>query len=726
MNTSAKSIFLAVALGLATICTGEPALDTPANTETQSIELAKVLYEHRDGILAFQLFSKLAEQGDIEATAWLGRCFFNGVGAPVDHARAFQCFAKAAEAGNAWGMNGLAVCYKNGFGTTKDMQASFQWFERAAQADLPVAVLNLAIGYTYGTGEFHNDKKAEEYYRRAIALDAPDAKGRYGIFLYVNGRPKEAIPYMRQARNNSLCASFLSECYANGRGTDVDLNEALNWAEQAARLDPRCEQDAGELLFGMAVEEKALHKETDKYLLFLRRAADYGHGEAQMMYARHLQSKNDPDQALRYLEKAANQGVHTAELEAGKLHHSRENSYSAIQYLLRAVQHPATEAEAAAYLAIIYRDEQDDMPRSHHWALRGCELGNTFCMNEIALWELFSPKSTNPMLGAALLMESFYDGNENAKNIVKAEWPKLYDDIRSAADKGNGDALLALGLLGAAEAKDHPNFGVGMALLEKAVKAGNGRAAWYLGRILCEGRKVKQDRAKGLDWYRKGAELGDLDCARDVVMLLYYGDDFQKTPLEEVKQAMERCLTLGNKSVAFEYGELMEFKAKNVEEAKRLYQIAINQEDSRAWRALARLTQKENAEEAMTMLKIACSLRDGWAALEMADRKNDAGEPRQAFIALQNAWQWGNENCAIAAMNRLALCHLYGFGCPVNVELGLRVADNSYQRGSADICAVLGGLYEEGKLVARDQARARKYYEEGAKRGSEECKKKLK
>jgi len=74
---------------------------------------------------------------------------------------------------------------------------------------------------------------------------------------------------------------------------------------------------------------------------------------------------------------------------------------------------------------------------------------------------------------------------------------------------------------------------------------------------------------------------------------------------------------------------------------------------------------------------------------------------------------------------QLALCLLKGTGCVVNVNMALKMAEEAFKNGEAESCSLLGNIYREGKIVPKNAAKAKQYFEEGVKRGDIESRKAL-
>ena len=103
----------------------EPVATQPVQTEAdikkettdKDLALAKFMFENKNDAKAFEMFLKYATEGNTEAEAWLGRCYMNGIGTPVNYDKAFEYFSKAAAKNHPYGINGLGVCKQYGYGT---------------------------------------------------------------------------------------------------------------------------------------------------------------------------------------------------------------------------------------------------------------------------------------------------------------------------------------------------------------------------------------------------------------------------------------------------------------------------------------------------------------------------------------------------------------------------------------------------------------------------------
>ncbi|KAG9289248.1 hypothetical protein G9A89_007493, partial [Geosiphon pyriformis] len=192
---------------------------------------------------AFGLYSKAAEAGNIAAQTNLGFCYANGKGTKRNEEKAlnsiqkqqrreiqmhntilrfekaFELYSKAAEAGDLDAQYALALCYEYGLGTTKNVEKAFGLYSKAAEAGNTNTQYNLALCYANGKGTKRNEEKAFELY--SIAAEAGDLDAQYAI-----ARSAEA--------GNIAAQTNLGFCYANGKGTKRNEEKAFGLYSKAA------------------------------------------------------------------------------------------------------------------------------------------------------------------------------------------------------------------------------------------------------------------------------------------------------------------------------------------------------------------------------------------------------------------------------------------------------------------------------------------------------------
>lgn len=106
-----------------------------------------------------------------------------------------------------------------------------QWRTAAAKGD-PDAMFNLGQAYKLGRGVPVDTWKAQDYYRQAAEKGHDVAADNYGLALFQNGKPREAIPYLEKAsdRGDARAQYILGTMLFNG----IDIKK--DWVRAYALL----------------------------------------------------------------------------------------------------------------------------------------------------------------------------------------------------------------------------------------------------------------------------------------------------------------------------------------------------------------------------------------------------------------------------------------------------------------------------------------------------------
>jgi TPR repeat protein len=170
-------------------------------------------YAQRDYVLASELLTPLAEQGNAVAQLKLGIIFSRGKVNSPDHVAALRWFTKAAENGQVEAQFELGRIYRDGLGTRVDGKFAAYWLERAAEKNAPDAIN--ALGELY-------------LGHRDVPQDFAVARSWF----------------LRGAQiGNSTSMYNLGILYARGQGVAQDDIEAFKWLELAADMGIGEERD---------------------------------------------------------------------------------------------------------------------------------------------------------------------------------------------------------------------------------------------------------------------------------------------------------------------------------------------------------------------------------------------------------------------------------------------------------------------------------------------------
>ena len=264
----------------------------------------------------------LAEQGDAEAQAALGRLYGTGTGAEQDYVEALRWFRRAAAQGVADAEYALGVWYVDGRGGLEpdDMEA-LRWFRRAAAQRVADAQNVLGYWYLNGRGGLEqSDEDAVRWFREAADQDLPGAQVQLGL------------------------------AYEMGRGVEPDDVEALRWFRRAAtqrdverplrwfRSDLITVADGREHLERVANRRSMgtgrwYDAEGEQRI---RITAEQGAAKAQYqlgdMYRRGVGLKRNYAEALHWYREAAEQGLADGYYGLGLLAHGRGDLEEALRW----------------------------------------------------------------------------------------------------------------------------------------------------------------------------------------------------------------------------------------------------------------------------------------------------------------------------------------------------------------------------------------------------------
>ena len=235
---------------------------------------------------AIVFYSSAADAGFVPACRNAARLILETGSAP---AKAREYLLAAAMQNDSEAMAQLAFCMENGIGSegSEDMAEIKRLYEQAAAAGNPAALLRLGEMLLEGAETTPPDpEKAFEYFTQASESGHPAAALRLGI------------------------------CYANGQGTEKNIQKAAEYFLIAARADIREAQFNLACLF---FKGDGLPKDDSAAFYWFRRAAGNGDIRAcrQTAYCcfNGIGTKRDDAEGIKWLTEAAARG----DTEAKKL-----------------------------------------------------------------------------------------------------------------------------------------------------------------------------------------------------------------------------------------------------------------------------------------------------------------------------------------------------------------------------------------------------------------------
>ena len=182
----------------------EAPISAPAPSSTGTIDEAKRALAGGHFVVAAAIFTRLAEEGNADAQAYIGYLYHKGKGVEADLGKAVDWYRRAAAKGNRDAQYNLALAYAFGEGVAQDDAEAVMWYRRAAEQGSAIAQYSLGVSYALGEGVSQDNVEAVKWYR--AAADQGYAAAQYNL------------GYM----------------YRSGRAGVRDLNEAIKWYRLAA------------------------------------------------------------------------------------------------------------------------------------------------------------------------------------------------------------------------------------------------------------------------------------------------------------------------------------------------------------------------------------------------------------------------------------------------------------------------------------------------------------
>jgi TPR repeat protein len=275
---------------------------------------------------------------------------------------------KKAESGDASAAFALGNAYENGNGARKNMKLAVTWYQKAAEKGDRKAENSLGVLYWFGEGVDRDRKQAVEWYKKAARHGYANAMFNLGA-AYYNG---DGVP-------SNDTASFAWFLLAAEAGSDSGKQAAQRATEEHS---PRGIADAYVAIAEMYDKGVDLPADSQRAATWYRKAAEKGHGEAQLTLAARAMKESHYDEALKWFELASKNGRSGGTYGLGYLYEHgmgvKENSNAAIKYYRdatlggnRAALHALTEMHIAG------KGKKDDREEVFVWNLNLARKGHT-------------------------------------------------------------------------------------------------------------------------------------------------------------------------------------------------------------------------------------------------------------------------------------------------------------------------------------------------------------
>lgn len=209
----------------------------------------------QDAEKAINLFEEVIQSGGGRENfgyTEIAEIYMYGYGVPVDYVKAFRYAKIAAEDGNSTAKIILADMYKNGYGMPQNLEKAFLLFKEVADSsDNVIAFREVAKALFIGKGIVQDVPEGCRYLLKCYKKNPDDKWANYMLGQFyqmgVQKNGEEIIPVDAEAAvkcfmkvGDGSALTKLGEMYEEGKGVPVNMNEAVKYyelAEQKGDLD---------------------------------------------------------------------------------------------------------------------------------------------------------------------------------------------------------------------------------------------------------------------------------------------------------------------------------------------------------------------------------------------------------------------------------------------------------------------------------------------------------
>lgn len=226
---------------------------------------------------AFANLVKAHNKGNVDATYWVGECYFSGWGVEIDEKKGFDLIQSAANKGQKDACYVMGVVYCNGlesqhlsiksnlnrgmewlkiasnknhpeaqwllgdlYYVNADKETAFAWYSKSASLNSSMGVKRVGVRLMDGDGVSRDVALAIEYLKKAKEMGCDGMDLVLGKAYYWNSDFDQCIQYFKASKQNSGEDSgeedrWIGSAYASM--TPADYKQALNYWEKAAEKD---------------------------------------------------------------------------------------------------------------------------------------------------------------------------------------------------------------------------------------------------------------------------------------------------------------------------------------------------------------------------------------------------------------------------------------------------------------------------------------------------------
>lgn len=391
-----------------------------------------------------------AQNGDPDASFWLGSSYMNGEGVTCNYTEAIKWLKKAADNKMPLAYNQLGHCYYR----LENYQEAIVWYKKAIENGDTDSYFWLGRCYSVQ----QNYQEAIIWYKKAVENGDTNLYGYLGECYFQQQNYQEAITWLKKAAANGdmrVCG-YIGTSYMNSK----NYREAILWLKKAldngdthaylglskcyfeqqnyqeaykcAKIAVDNGIESASFLMGiMLYYGHGVQQDYNQAFKWLKMAAGYGAYNAYdilaSMYAFGQGTAQNPTEAFKCAKIAADNGIITSYFKVGTMYSNGEgveqNDQEAYKWIKKAAE--AKDPYSYGALGIMYYQgigTAIDLKEAYRIAKIGAEYEDPEAM--------------------ALLARMYREGKGVSKSIIDSfEWQK------KAAEKGFVSSFIWLGVM---------------------------------------------------------------------------------------------------------------------------------------------------------------------------------------------------------------------------------------------------------------------------------------
>ncbi|MET1254460.1 tetratricopeptide repeat protein [Aliikangiella maris] len=206
-------------------------LVTP-ETYADDLQKANKAYEQQEYETAFELYTLLAEQGNVTAQAKLGLMYYWGWGTNPSNSLTYQWSLKAAKQNEPLAQQTMGFLYEEGIFVNQNTRRAAEWYQQSAAQNHYPAMARLANIYYQGKDIPKNLKLALKYAKQAAEANNAFAQYMLGVIYQsdMQNYQKAQQWFLKSIKNGYAdAANALGILYNNGLGQAKDRKRAYYW-----------------------------------------------------------------------------------------------------------------------------------------------------------------------------------------------------------------------------------------------------------------------------------------------------------------------------------------------------------------------------------------------------------------------------------------------------------------------------------------------------------------